>query len=195
MNSIHSVSVYCASSSVIDEVYVKETEKLGRLLGEKKLQVVNGAGSIGLMRVVSDAVLSSGGTVVGVIPRFMVENGWGYDALTRTDVVETMHERKQRIADISDAAIALPGGCGTFEELLEIITWKQLGLYLKPIVIFNINHYYDPLLEMFSRAIEQHFMRPRHEEMWQVAATAEEAVEMIFTQPTWPKDYAKFAKL
>lgn len=173
---IRSVCVYCASSTRIDPVYVAAAAKLGTILGERGLRVINGAGSIGLMRVVSDAVLQSGGQVTGVIPRFMVENGWGHIGLTELIEVETMHERKQIMADLSDAAIALPGGCGTLEELLEVITWKQLGLYKKPIIILNTNGYYDPLLDFFYKAIDEQFMRPEHAAMWSVADTPEEAV-------------------
>lgn len=111
---------------------------------------------------ISDATLAAGGTVTGIIPHFMVEQGWHHKGLTRLIETKDMHERKQLMADMSDGVIALPGGCGTLEELLEIITWKQLGLYLKPIVILNINHFYDPLLEMLQQAIDQHFMRQEH---------------------------------
>ena len=147
INNISSVCVYCASSTKIPPVYFDAAKELGRLLGERKLRVVNGAGNIGLMCAVSDAALAAGGTVTGVIPHFMVEQDWYHKGLTELIEVETMHERKQLMANLSDAVIALPGGCGTLEELLEIITWKQLGLYLNPIVILNINHYYDPLFE------------------------------------------------
>ena len=112
------------------------------------------------MRSVADAVLENGGEVTGVIPRFMVEQGWHHTGLTRLVEVESMHERKQLMADLSDAVIALPGGCGTLEELLEVITWKQLGLYLNPIVILNTNGFFDPLLDQLKRAIDENFMRP-----------------------------------
>lgn len=193
MNTISSVCVYCASSTKIDAAYFNAAKQLGALLGERKLRVINGAGSIGLMRTVSDATLEAGGTVTGVIPRFMVEQDWHYTELTELIEVDTMHERKQRMADMSDAVIALPGGCGTLEELLEVITWKQLGLYLNPIVILNTNHYFDPLLEMLQKCMDEHFMRPMHAGMWSVAETPEQAVELIYTMPVWDKDIRKFA--
>ena len=105
------------------------------------------------------------------------------------------HERKQIMADMSDGVIALPGGCGTLEELLEIITWKQLGLYLKPVVILNINHFYDPLLEMLNQAIEQNFMRREHGAIWHVAETPEEAVNLLYNTPVWSKEIRKFAAI
>lgn len=143
---IQTICIYCASSTQIDPVYFGHARLLGRQLAEAHIRIVNGAGNIGLMGAVSDAALEAGGEVTGVIPRFMVEQGWNHTGLTETIVVNDMHERKRTMARLSDAVIALPGGYGTLEELLEIITWKQLGLYLNPIVILNTNGYYDPLL-------------------------------------------------
>ncbi|MDR3268529.1 MAG: TIGR00730 family Rossman fold protein [Tannerella sp.] len=180
-NHIRSVCIYCASSDGIHPAYTEAAEQTGILLGKKGIQVINGAGSTGLMRVLSDAVLREGGQVTGVIPRFMVKNGWCHPELTERIEVETMHERKQRMAAMSDAVIALPGGYGTLEELLEIITWKQLGLYRHPVVILNTNHYYDPLLTMFHHAVNEHFIASGHTRIWQVAQTPGEAVEMILT--------------
>ncbi len=139
MNQINSVCVYSASSTKIDAVYFQAAETLGRLFAEHHIRLINGAGSIGLMCSVADAVLKNGGEVTGVIPRFMVEQNWHHTGLTELIEVESMHERKQKMANLSDGIIALPGGCGTLEELLEIITWKQLGLYLNPIIILNTN--------------------------------------------------------
>ena len=146
MNQINSVCVYSASSTKIDAVYFQAAETLGRLLAEHRIRLINGAGSIGLMCSVADAVLKNGGEVTGVIPRFMVEQNWHHTGLTELIEVGSMHERKQKMANLSDGIIALPGGCGTLEELLEIITWKQLGLYLNPIIILNTNRFFDPLL-------------------------------------------------
>ena len=176
---IKTICVYCASSDKIDDIYTKDAEKLGSLLGERQMKIFNGAGSRGLMRAVSDAVLSSGGTVTGVIPRFMVDNGWCHTNLTEVIQTETMHERKKKMADMSDAAIALPGGFGTFEELLEIITWRQLELYNNPVIILNTNNYYDPLFEMFRRATKENFMREEQSVFWHVAQTPEEVLDII----------------
>lgn len=191
MDEIKSVCVYCASSTRISPIYFEIAEKLGRLLALNHINLVNGAGCVGLMAEISNAVLKAGGTVTGVIPRFMVENGWHHQELTLLVVTETMHERKQLMAEMSDGVIALPGGCGTMEELLEIITWKQLGLYLKPIVILNIDGYYNPLLDMLKNAVDQNFMRPEHQNIWQVAETAEEAIEFLFT-PMWNSEIRKY---
>lgn len=193
MNDIKNVCVYSASSTKIASIYFEIAEELGHLLARKGINLINGAGSSGLMGAISNAALQAGGTVTGVIPRFMVEQGWHHQGLTHLVETETMHERKQLMAEMSDGVIALPGGCGTLEELLEIITWKQLGIYLKPIVILNVNGYFDPLLDMLQKAIEENFMREEHRAIWQVAATAEEAVEQLFQAPAWSREIRKFA--
>ena len=195
MNDIKNVCVYSASSTKIDAVYFDAASRLGELLAQKHINLINGAGCLGLMCAVSDAALQAGGTVTGVIPHLMVEQGWQHKGLTELVETETMHERKQMMANLSDGCIALPGGCGTLEELLEVITWKQLGLYLNPIVILNVNGYFNPLLEMLNQSIEQHFMRPEHGAIWQVANSPEEAVDLLYTTPIWSKEIRKFAAI
>mgnify|MGYP002447498620 FL=1 len=195
MNKINSVCVYSASSTKIDPVYFDAAHDLGTLLGRQHIRLIKGAGNMGLMSAVSDAVLAAGGEVTGVIPRFMVEQRWHHTGLTKLVEVENMHERKKLMADLSDAVIALPGGCGTLEELLEIITWKQLGLYLNPIVILNIKGYFDSLLAMLQRAVEENFMRAQHGAIWHVAETAQEAVELVHTIPLWDASIRKFAAI
>ena len=195
MNNIKNVCVYSASSTKIAPVYFAVAEELGRLLASKGINLINGAGSIGLMGTTSNAALAAGGTVTGVIPRFMVEQNWHHNGLTQLIETETMHERKQLMAEMSDGVIALPGGCGTTEELLEIITWKQLGLYLKPIIILNVQGFYDPLLEMLQRAIDGNFMRPEHRAIWLVATSAQEAIDLLHTTPWWNKNVRKFAAI
>lgn len=195
MNNIKNVCVYSASSTKIDSVYFQAAQELGKLLAQQHINLINGAGCLGLMCAISEATLHAGGTVTGVIPHFMVEQGWHHKGLTRLIETETMHERKRKMADLSDGVIALPGGCGTLEELLEIITWKQLGLYLNPIVILNINGFYDPLLQMLEHAIEEKFMRPEHGNIWKVATTPQEAINLLYHTPLWNKDIRKFAAI
>ncbi len=195
MNNIKSVCVYSASSTQIDKAYFDAATELGQLLAEHKIRLVNGAGCLGLMAAVADAALAGGGEVTGVIPHFMIEQGWHHKGLTELIEVSDMHERKQLMANMSDAAIALPGGCGTMEELLEVITWKQLGLYLKPIVILNVNGFFDPLLAMLARAVDEHFMRPQHSSIWRVATTPQEALEMVYSTPLWDESIRKFAAI
>ena len=133
--------------------------------------------------------------MTGVIPHFMVQQGWHHKGLTELIEVEDMHRRKETMARLSDAVIALPGGCGTLEELMEIITWKQLGLYLNPIVILNTNGYYDSLFTFFRQAVEEHFMGHRHLELWRTARTPAEAIKLVQTTPTWDVAVRKFAEI
>lgn len=189
------IAVYCASSTKIHPDFFEAASQLGRELGRRDLELVNGAGNMGLMAATSDACLAAGGRVTGVIPTFMVEQGWHHTGLTHLIETKDMHQRKQIIANISDGCIALPGGCGTLEELMEVITWKQLGLYLKPIVILNTRNYYDPLLEQLQRGIDEHFMGARHAEIWRVAATPEEAIDLVLSTPLWDASVRKFAAI
>lgn len=190
-----SIAVYAASSTQIDEAFFEAARQLGRCLAEHGLQLVNGAGNMGLMQASADACLQAGGKAVGVIPTFMIEQNWHHTGMTELIEVPDMHTRKQTMARLSDGAVALPGGCGTMEELLEIITWKQLGLYLNPIVILNTNGYYDPLLRMLESASEHNFMRRQHLDIWRVATTPEEAVEYLLTTPQWDSSVRRFAAI
>lgn len=194
-NRVLSVCIYSASSTQIAKSYFDAAQQLGRLLAKQHIKIVNGAGRIGLMAAVSDAALESGGEVIGVIPSFMVEQGWHHEGLTALRITDSMHERKQLMADLSDGIIALPGGCGTMEELMEIITWKQLGIYLNPIVILNVDGFYNPLLEMLDKAVDLRFMRREHASIWQVANSPEEAVELLYTTPIWNKEVRKMAAI
>lgn len=191
-NKRKTVCIYCASGNHIGSLYFEAANELGALLAQNGLHVINGAGNSGLMRAISDAVLEASGTVTGVIPEFMIERGWQHPNLTRLIVTKDIHERKQQMTQLSQGVIALPGGCGTLEELMEIITWKQLGLYPHPIVILNINHYYDPLIEMLNRAIAERFMHPEHATLWTVAETPQEAIKLILTGKHWEGSHNKY---
>ena len=192
---MNSVCVYCASSTQIDEKYFRAAEELGTLIAQKGLRLITGAGRMGLMNTVQEAALAAGGKATGVIPTFMIKEGWHHTGLTELIETSSMHERKQTMANLADGAIALPGGCGTFEELLEIITWKQLGLYLNPIIVLNIDGYYDHLLAQLGKAVEDNFMRTVHADIWQVATTPKEAIELLLNTPNWDKSVRKFAAI
>ena len=192
---IKSICIYCASSNKAAEIYGKTAYELGALLAKEGITVVTGAGSIGLMRKVEDGALDNSGKAIGVIPQFMVEQDWHHKGLSELHITQTMHERKQMMANLSDAVIALPGGCGTIEELSEIITWKQLGLYLNPIVILNINGYYDHYIAQLEKAVEEHFMGEIHSKIWSVATTPDEALEIIKATPRWDTSVRKYAAL
>ncbi len=189
------ITVYGASSGQLDAVYRDAARDLGTLLGQGGHTLINGAGRTGLMGATTDACLAAGGRAIGVIPTFMVEQGWHHEGMTELIVTPDMHRRKEVMAERSDACIALPGGVGTLEELLEVITWKQLGLYLKPIIVLNTAHYYTPLLQQLDSAVAQHFMRPQHTEIWRVAATPAEALTLAATTPLWSAEVRKFAAI
>ena len=186
------ITVYCASSVTIDEVYFDAASELGTEIAKRGVTLVTGAGSMGLMGAVNDAAMAAGGTTIGVIPQFMVDRDWHHKGLTRLEITDSMHSRKEMMANLSQAVIALPGGIGTFEELLEIITWRQLGLYDGNIVIYNVNGYYDNLLAMLDTAIDQKFMKPDHSHLWQVADDATEAVDMALNTNINKSFSAKF---
>ena len=173
------ISVFGASSRDIHESYIQAAHELGELIALKHWECINGAGCEGLMRAVSDGALEAGGTVTGVIPQFMVDNGWHYERLTRIITTADMHERKLVMARMSQAVVALPGGCGTLEELLEALTWSQLNIAPKPIVVLNTLGYYNPLVEMINTAIDQGFMRKSHNRLWTVVYTPAEAIRAI----------------
>jgi len=190
---MQNICVYCASSTKINAVYFEAAKQLGIAMAALNLRLVYGGGSLGLMGEIADSVLRSGGEVTGVIPRFMCEQEWNHSGLTELIMTETMHERKEKMASMADAAVALPGGCGTLEELLEIITWKQLGIFTKPIIIVNVNGYFDPLIEMLHKAVDENFMRDIHRNMWQVVDKAEDVIQAISTAPHWDKNTRKLA--
>ncbi len=194
MNDIQSICVYSSSSPLINENYVMTAKELGKLFAEHQIELIYGAGKVGLMGTMADAVLERGGKVTGVIPTFMIERDWHHNRLTTLLEVDTMHERKQKMASLSDGVVALPGGCGTLEELLEIITWKQLGLYANPIVIVNTNGFYNPLIEMLNKAIDEKFMRSNHRDLWQVANKVTEVMDLLTTTPLWNSSTDKFGK-
>ena len=173
------ICIFGASSRNLDDSYSEAARELGTIMAKRGWRCLNGAGSEGLMRAVSDGVLDAGGEAIGVIPQFMIDNGWHYDRLTRIIATSTMHERKSTLASMSQAVIALPGGCGTMEELLEAITWRQLNIAPKPIVMLNTLGYYNPLVEMLNHAIEHGFMKASHNRLWRLAQSPVQAINII----------------
>ena len=155
-----SICVFCGSSMGVRPEYEWATHKMGKSLVERHLRLVYGGGRVGLMGKLADVVLEAGGKVVGVIPRFLHDKEIAHQELTQLYIVDSMHERKFRMAELSDAFIALPGGYGTLEEVCEIITWAQLGLHHKPIGILNVANYYNPLLDFFNQAVAEGFIVP-----------------------------------
>lgn len=188
-----SVAVYCASSAKVSPIYLEAAKKLGEIFTQKNIHCIYGAGHVGLMGALADAVLAGDGKITGVIPKFMIDRDWHHKNLEHVIITKTMHERKAQLASMADAAVALPGGCGTLEELLEIITWKQLCLFQKPIVIVNINGYFNPLIEMLNKAIDEQFMRPEHGKLWEVVASPQEVLDAIKNAPTSSHNDFNFA--
>ena len=195
MKDIKSIAVYCASSNKVRASFVEAAETLGAIFASHGIRLIYGDGGIGLMAAVAKGVLDAGGEAIGVIPRFMVEQGWNNPRSTKTIVTETMHERKATICNISDAMVALPGGIGTFEELLECLTWKQLGLHNNPVVILNTDGYYDRLLSCIDLMVEEQMMRPIHKDMYVVVSTPEEVLPAILGGPEWDPSTCRLAAI
>jgi uncharacterized protein (TIGR00730 family) len=159
------ICVFCGSSNGFEPVYAESARALGNVLAGNGIGLVYGGGNIGLMGVVADAVMERGGEVIGVIPEALVQRELAHRSVTELIVVRSMHERKAKMAELSDAFVAMPGGYGTFEEFCEIITWAQLGLHRKPCAILNVEGYYDPLLALFDRAVVEGFVHPSNRQL------------------------------
>ena len=187
------ICIYCASSAKIDEVYFDATERLAKILVNSKVQVIYGGGGHGLMEKLADTVLAQGGQIKGIMPQFMNEVEWAHKSVTDIEFTKTMHERKAKFLENIDALIALPGGTGTLEELLEAITLKRLGQFTKPIIILNTNGYYDPLIQMLERCVEEKFLRPIHAEMWTFVHQPEEVMSAINQSMEWDENAISFA--
>jgi uncharacterized protein (TIGR00730 family) len=192
---VRRVCVYCASSRKAAPHFMQAADALGRILARAGIALVYGGGATGLMGAVADGALAEGGTVLGVIPRFMKEIEWGHAGLSDLVVVETMHDRKRLMFENADAIVALPGGSGTLEELSEVITLKRLGMYTGPIVLVNTDDFYGPLLGFFERAIRENFMDDRHRSMWSVVREPHEVLPAILSAPPWGSDARNFARL
>lgn len=156
------ICVFCGSSAGARPAYAHAAGSVGRMLAARGIGLVYGGGKVGLMGVVADAVMAAGGEVIGVIPEALMRREVGHGGLTELHVVGSMHERKARMADLSDGFIALPGGYGTFEEFFEVLTWSQLGIHPKPCGLLNVGGFYDPLLAMADHAVREEFVRPAH---------------------------------
>ena len=156
------VCVFCGSSPGVRPDYVRAAQELGGLLAGRGIGLVYGGAKVGVMGAVADAVLAAGGEAIGVIPHALVSKEVAHQGLTELHVVDTMHQRKALMADLSDGFVALPGGMGTFEEFCEVLTWSQLGFHPKPCGLLNVADYYAPLLALFDRGVDEGFIRPQH---------------------------------
>lgn len=175
--------VFCSSSDQIDNLYAETAYELGRLCAQHNIRIVNGAGNTGLMARCADGCLENGGKVTGIIPKYMVDNGWMYNGLTESIYTSTMAERKQMMRDMTDGTIVLPGGCGTMEEFFETLTLRQQGLYEHPIILLNVSGFFNQIEDWLNKAIETHFMRESNRILWSTAETPIEALNLFQTLP------------
>ncbi|UFT99611.1 TIGR00730 family Rossman fold protein [Radiobacillus kanasensis] len=159
------IAVFCGSSKGASDEYMKAAEQLGKDLVERDIALVYGGASVGVMGTVANSVLQNGGQAIGIMPRFLDEREISHKALTDLIIVETMHERKAKMAEMVDGFIALPGGAGTMEEFFEALTWAQIGLHQKPCGLLNTNQYYSPLVDFFTHMVNEQFMQQRYKEM------------------------------
>lgn len=187
------ICVYAASSAQVHSEFQAAAFAMGEEIALAGHSLVYGGGSTGLMGAVADGALKHGGEVIGILPKFMADLEWGHPGLTQLQLVEDMRERKHRLLADSDAVIALPGGCGTLEELFEAITLKRLGIYFNPIVLLNTRNFYAPLQMFMNQVIAQKFMNPEHTAMWSLEDTAADVLPRILGTPKWREDARNYA--
>ena len=189
-----SICVYCGSRNGDDPAFLTTATAVGRIIGERGWRLVYGGGRAGLMGAVADATLAAGGPVFGVIPHSLMVREVGHAGLSELRVVDTMHERKQAMAEAADAFLALPGGIGTFEELFEVWTWRQLGYHDKPVGLLNVSGYYDRLLAFMAQSEQSGFVSPDQHALLQVDSHASDLLQRLHTlagQADQPDDYAR----
>ncbi len=172
------VAVYCGSADGTNPAYLVEARALGAAIAGAGLGLVYGGANVGLMGAVADAAIAGGVDVIGILPEVLVEREIAHEGLTQFELTPTMHERKARMVELADAFLVLPGGYGTLEELLEAVTWAQLGMHAKPVIVINTADYWDGLLSFLDSAVEAGFIKPRNRALLRVAADADEAVKM-----------------
>ena len=187
------VCVYCASSKQCDPAYLDAAERLGRHLAHNQVTLVYGGGGAGAMARLAEGALNAGGTAIGIMPRFMVELEWGHKQLTEMRIVEDMRVRKHLMLEGADAVVALPGGCGTLEELFETMTLKRVGRYLGPIIMVNTRGFYDRVVAALEHCIAERFMDTRHRDIWTVVNEPEDVLPAIQSAPRWSAENRNFA--
>ncbi|TLU83366.1 MAG: TIGR00730 family Rossman fold protein [Chlorobium sp.] len=176
---ISSVTVYCSSSNKAPRDYFNAASELGREFAERKITLVYGGGHVGLMGCIADAVMQNGGKVKGIIPRFLEERELAHYGLSELHVVETMHERKMKLAEWGDAYLVMPGGFGTIDEFMEVMTWKHLGHHRKPIILLNLNGFWNPLLRFFDRIADENMANADHASYYTVCDTTDEVLKLL----------------
>jgi uncharacterized protein (TIGR00730 family) len=176
------VCVFCGSSFGLNPLYKNTADIFGRLMPAHNMKLVYGGGNVGLMGVIADAVMASGGEVIGVIPDFLSRREVAHHGITRLEIVDSMHERKKRMADLADAFVALPGGLGTLEEVAEVLTWRQLGLVSQPVIVLNTNNFFGLLLDQLSKMVQEGFLKSGNLEMLKIASSPQEVIRLLTNQ-------------
>ena len=184
------ICVYCASSTQSDPEYRDAARETGRLLAREGCEVIYGGGGLGSMGALADGALEEGGCVIGVLPEFMQELEWGHSKVSELKIISSLHERKLEMIEKADGIIALPGGSGTFEELLEALTWKRLALYTNPIALLNTRSYYDAFQRMMEQAADERFMNQQHLQMWALVDRPQELIPALRDAPEWDPEKA-----
>jgi uncharacterized protein (TIGR00730 family) len=190
---INYVTIFCASSRKTPEVYINATKKLAEIFIDNNIGIVYGGGAVGLMGCIADTYIRRQGRIRGVIPEFMVKVEWAHPKIKNMQIVQDMHERKKKLIEGTDAVVALPGGTGTLEELMEVLALKRLGKYLKPVVLLNTNHFYDPLIAFFNTMVDNQFLRPEHLDAYKVVNKPSEVIDAILNSPGWHEDIINIA--
>ena len=182
---IRTLCVYCVSSPRGNESHQEAAVSLGTIMANSGIRLVFGGGRVGLMGLVADSVLASGGEVVGIIPRFLDQVEVGHSEVTEFIVTENMHDRKEKMAQMSDGFVILPGGLGTLDETFEILTWKQLGLHDKPVIIVDVDGYWKPLVDMIDHMIAENYARPENRDLFRVVAGVEDVLPALEAMPAF----------
>jgi uncharacterized protein (TIGR00730 family) len=189
------VCIFASSSSRINAEYADAASELGVLLSGAGIEVVYGGGGIGLMGKIADTIIKNNGTITGVIPSFMKDQGWDHSNVNEMIITSDMGERKKQMFAMADAIVALPGGVGTLEELTEAITLKQLGLFRGPVIILNTLNFYKSLIDFFDHMVSEFFLRNEHKAIWEIAATPDEVMILLAKKDNWLFDPIKIAKI
>ncbi|OFX84850.1 MAG: Rossman fold protein, TIGR00730 family [Bacteroidetes bacterium GWF2_33_16] len=190
---ISNVCVFCASSHKVDKKYFDVAKRLAKVLVENKITTVYGGGAVGLMGQLADTVIEKNGNIIGIIPEFMMDVEWGHKSISNLIIVKDMHERKKKLIENIDAIVILPGGSGTLEETMEVITLKRLGKFIKPIIFVNTDGFYNHLFDFFDKMIEEKFMREEHRNIWSFVNTPEEIINAIESAPEWDESAISIA--
>lgn len=193
-NLIHNrICVYCASSNKTPDQYLEHGREFARILATNRIALVFGGSRSGIMGVMADEMIRHGGHTVGIMPRFMKEVEWNHEKLSEMITTETMAERKEAMITDVDAVVTFPGGCGTMEEFMETLSLKRLGLFPKPMIILNSFGFYNPLIDLLNAMLANHFLGPKHREMWAVVETPDQILPAIAASEGWDPEARSFA--